>query len=57
MVWLMRSAAISVMKASALNAGTMTVVPPRCSKVAMIATRPVTWLAGTTSAHGFRHGA
>ena len=45
-----RSRCISAMNGSALNAGTMTVVPPTCSIVAMIAIRPVTWLAGTASA-------
>jgi len=46
-VWLMRCCAISAMKASALNTGTMTVQPPTCSMLAMVAISPVTWLAGT----------
>ena len=38
------------MNGSALNAGTITVVPATPIIVAMIATSPVTWLAGTASA-------
>jgi hypothetical protein len=45
-----RSRCISAMNGSALNAGTITVVPASCSIVAMIAISPVTWLAGTASA-------
>ena len=46
----MRSRASSCTKGPALNSGTITTVPPTCHIAAMIAIRPVTWLAGTASA-------
>jgi hypothetical protein len=49
-VWVTRSAASRAMKSGALNAGTITTVPPTCTIARRIAINPVTWLAGTASA-------
>ena len=48
-VWVMRSWVANSKNCLALNSCMIKIAPPTCTMVAMMAIKPVTWLAGTAN--------